>query len=556
MRRTLGAAAGLFALVLAGCGTTAPLIPSDPTTPRDGGEVAVYGCAPAGRMVPGDAVDACGVRIMDAVNDRLIRYRGERGDPEPNLATEIGSSDGRTFTVHLARGRTFHDGTEIKAHNFIKAWNWNATGANKYAGAGYFAMIEGAAAMACRDTASGASAGPGATTSCARGGQPTELSGLHEIDDYTFTITLTKPMPRFADVLGHPVYSPYPDSFFAPAETPAPWQRIPAAGSGPFRIESVQPGEILLRRADKYPAERRPHVDRVVVRTYAGRASGLDDAYADLVGGRLDFSDVIPSDNFYDDQWKGDLKERWRQSATPRLETLTFATDDRQLRDPEIRRAISRVIDRQALTRQVFNDTRTPATGWVPEGVGDYRAGACGDLCETDVKAARQEFEDAGGYTGQFFITVNADGGHKQWADALCNQLKVNLGLDCQARVVANHAEITRLLAQGQLAGLYRQDWTVPYATPEAYLAAYLNGAYAGGGYRNAAFEEKMAAARAAGSAPVAAAEYRTAEDALVANPPAIPLWTAANPVGWSARTHGISLTPQGWLDLGTVWAG
>ena len=70
-------------------------------------------------------------------------------------------------------------------------------------------------------------------------------------------------------------------------------------------------------------------------------------------------------------------------------------------------------IDRDLINKQIFNGTRTPATGWVSPVVDGFKADACGESCTFDAASRpRQLYDAAGGYTGTLTLTYNADGGH------------------------------------------------------------------------------------------------------------------------------------------------
>ena len=46
----------------------------------------------------------------------------------------------------------------------------------------------------------------------------------------------------------------------------------------------------------------------------------------------------------------------------------------------------------------------------------------CGDACKYDPAAAKQLFTQSGGLPGnKIQLYYNADGGHKEWVDAVCN---------------------------------------------------------------------------------------------------------------------------------------
>ncbi|OYO22431.1 peptide ABC transporter substrate-binding protein [Enemella dayhoffiae] len=539
---------GLVALVpLAGC-TGQPSSPTNPQLPvstaKASGEVVIRGCTPLRPLLPADTLDSCGLRILDGLTARLYRGNTETGVPEADLADSVDTTDSQTFTVRLARGRFFHDGTEVRARNFVAAWNWAAYGPNKMSGQTFFSPIEGADKMACAPE-----------RPCSKDGRPTALSGLKVLDDYTFTVKTARPLTDFAARVSHPVFSPLPDAFFPEDEGKETFGKLPV-GAGPFKIASSTPSEFALEAFDNYTGRYPAQVRRVTLRMYdeTVRNFDLSRAYNDVVANRLDFTDVIPSDQLIDEQWHKDMPGRWSKKDIKRVDQLTYDMTDPQLASPRLRRAISMAVDREALARQVFTNTRNPATSWVSPLVPGYRTDACGPTCVYDPVQARNLYEAAGEYKGEFFITVNADGGNKQWADALCNQLKNALELDCQVRLLGNQAQVLKQLQQGRLGGLVLTGGVATYLSPEPYLTPFRSDSFSNlGRYSNVAYDQRVRAAAGATSQAAANDAYRQAEEQLTLDPPSVPLWVSTNPVAWSNRVSDVKVTTYGTLDLSSV---
>ncbi|WP_432559034.1 peptide ABC transporter substrate-binding protein [Granulicoccus sp. GXG6511] len=542
MRRVLAGMA-VLALLLGGCTKTdvppvPPLVPQ-PAAPQ--GEILIRGCTPERPLLPAATLGPCGLEVVDAINGRLVRPNPADGQPVLDLATAIETQDSQHFTVRLARDRHFHDGTEVRARNFVSAWNWAAYGPNNMPAQTWFTLIEGGSEMNCPVT------GP-----CSKDDRPTRLSGLSVVDDYTFTITTVRPIVDLQARLGHPVFSPLPDAFFAEDEGKDAFGRLPV-GTGPFRVDTNTNTEITLAAFDGYTGDPAPKVATVRLKKYDDPARDLDvfRAYNDVVANNLDFTDVIPTDVLVDDVWQEDLGGRSGFRDTQTLQELNFVATDPLLADPRVRQAISMAIDREALARQVFAGTRVRATSWVSPAVPGYRADACGELCTYDLSRARTLFREGGGYAGEFVVTVNADGGHKQWADALCNQLKNALDLDCQVNLLPSQEAVLQAAQKKELTGAVRQGWTAIYPSAEASLRQFRSDSRLNlVGYANAAFDARLEAALEATSQTSANAAYREAELLLQDDPPSVPLWFASTPYGYSNRITGVRLTPSGTLDL------
>lgn len=535
MRRvTRAAALAVVALLPAACTTPAPLPPPADT-------ISVRGCTPEGDLLPGNTLDACGLQILEQATARPVGYEPSTGAVRMDLATSIESTDQQTFTVHLDPGRRYSDGTLVKAQDFVDTWSWNAYGPHQQAGRDLYSFIDGADEMACPDE------GP-----CLASGLPTRLRGLTVLDDQTFTIRTTTPLPDLINRLGHPAFAPYPESFFT-AGAAAYAERPVTAGA--FVVTGHTPEQIVLEANEAYAGPDRPKLRRVEVRMYDRPDGGLSvtKAYEDVVAGTLDFTDTVPTDLLLDGRWASELEQRHKLFDTAVLTTLTLSGRDPQLADPRLRRALSLATDRSRLTAQVFQDIATPATGWVSPMVTGYPDDACAELCRLDRNQAQRLYRDAGGYQGQFTLSVNADGGHKQWADALCHQWSSTLGLDCQVKLYDNQAALVTEARAGRLTGAYRLGWVSEQSSADSYLSPFVTGSPANlSGWSNPDYDAAIARARTLSGAEATAA-YRQAEELLVADPPSIPLWTAKTAAGWSTRLTGVQVNRAGQLDLRTV---
>ena len=211
----------------------------------------------------------------------------------------------------------------------------------------------------------------------------------------------------------------------------------------------------MLSKFADYSGDDKPNVDKLTFRIYQDAAA----AYADAVAGSLDYIDDsnIPSDQSHRRRVQDRLPGPQLSSARPADHGwITFSPNDPQLKDNvELRKAISRAIDRDLINKQIFNGTRPPATAGSSPVVDGYKAGACGDSCTFDAAAAKAAYEAAGGYKGTLTMTYNADSPNKAWSEAICNSIKNALGLDCTAVPTVDFATFNKKIdaqrAQGHL---------------------------------------------------------------------------------------------------------
>ncbi len=330
--------------------------------------VVVNGGEPPNPLIPTGTNDSNGGRIIDRLFAGLMSYDAA-GDPSPEVARSIETTDNVNFRITLKPGWKFTDGSPVTAHSFVDAWNYGALSSNAQLQQSFFSPIEGFDQVAGR-TGDGA---PASTT----------MSGLHVINDLEFTVRLNAPTVDFTLRLGHSAFYPLPEAAFADMTA---FGRHPI-GNGPYRLADSPDGpawehnvRIDLRPNPDYHGNRTPHNKGLRFEFYAN----LDTAYADLLSGNLDVLDTIPPSAL--PVYRRDLGDKVtagpaaiNQSLDTPLRLPHFGGEEGRLR----RLALSAAINRPQICKQIFVGTRSPARdftarslpGYRPEPAGQRRAG-------------------------------------------------------------------------------------------------------------------------------------------------------------------------------------
>src|SRR5829696_344001 len=536
------AALASLALIATGCGGggAEPEPGGSQPASQTGGEIVVAGCTPENPLIPGNTSETCGGDIIDAMTSKLVRYNTENAAPENDIAESIETTDNKLFTVKL-KPYKFHDGTDVKAKNFVDAWNYTAYGPNGQAGSYFYAPFAGYEDVQCPDD------------ECKEKPKAKTMSGLKVVDDMTFTIQTTEPVSNLPVRLGYSAFAPLPDSFFADQKA---FEAKPI-GAGPFKMDSKSNTEFVLSKFADFSGDTKANVDKLTFRVYQDPAA----AYADAVAGSLDYIDDsnIPQDQFVGDAYKNDFPDRTSQKESLVIGVIWFSSADPQLKDnPELRKAISRAVDRDLITKQIFQGTRIPATGWVSPAVDGYKSDTCGDSCKFDAAAAKQAFDAAGGYKGTLTMTYNADSPHKAWSEAVCNSIKNTLGIECVAVPVVDFATYNKKIDANELKGIFRSGWQADYPSIENYLTPlYSKGSWPPGSnwgrYDNPDFDALLAKAASAPTPDEANSIYQQAETLLAEDFPNAPLWYYTTTSAWSDRVTDVQVNAFGVLDFATI---
>ncbi|MGW3467439.1 peptide ABC transporter substrate-binding protein [Saccharopolyspora sp. NPDC000995] len=523
------------AMIVTGCGGGGSGSGDDGIVTLDWGE-------PENPLVPANTTEENGGFVINALFTGLVDYRASDLKVENAVADSIESTDHQNYTIKLKPGWTFHDGTPVKAKNFVDAWNYNAYGPNGLQGASFFEQIDGYDQMQSEDP-DGKDGPQQAPPPAAK-----ELSGLKVVDDNTFTVRLKAPFTIFPVVLGYSAYMPLPDSFF---KDPKAFEEHPI-GNGPFKFESRVPNqELNVTAYENYAGTNKPTIKGAKFKVY----EQLDSAYQDLTAGNLDFLRAIPVSALIGDKWKQDLGERAHQKPGLLTQTLGFPLYDPKFKNPLLRKAISMSIDRKTITQQVFAGGRDPADGFATAAVDGYRPNQCGEACEFNPEKAKQYLQQAGGFQGVLTVETNGDGGHNEWVQAVAASIKQNLGIETQFVPTPTFGEFRQKANGYKFSGLFRTGWKADYPNIETFLTQLYRTNASSNDYKysNPAFDAALDKANAAPTIEAATAAYADAEKLLADDMPLIPLWTQPVQYGFSERIAEGEVKAYRELDLTTV---
>jgi oligopeptide transport system substrate-binding protein len=543
-----------FALILSACGGgdeeggagESPGAEGGPT-----GAVVIGGSQPQNPLVPANTNETGGGDPLDAIFSKLVRYNPETAAPELEIAESIESEDKITWTVKLKDGWTFHDGTPITAQSFVDAWNWGAYGPNAALNSYFFTLIgvEGAAEVAGEDK-------NGDEVITEDEAPVKEMSGLTVVDDLTFEIKLVAPKSDLVTALGYTVFAPLPEVFYEDVDAFG----AKPIGSGPFSVvEYTENVDLQLTAYDGYAGDTKPKVKDVTFRFYTEDTA----EYNDLLADNVDVMTQLPNAAVAGEQYKTDLGDRFVDQDEGTIQTVTFAPAavDPTVQNIDLRRAISKAIDRDLIVENIFQGTRTPATGWVSPVIDGYKPDQCGEWCTYDPEGAKQLLEDAGGYDGTLTLSYNADADHQAWTEATCNSIRNAIGIDCVATPVVDFATFREQITNREMKGMFRTGWQMDYPSMENFLGPiYASAACCGNGsndgdYKNPEFDAKLAEASEAATPEEAITLYQEAEAMLAEDLPAIPLWYGRTIAGYSNNVTDVQMTPFGTTDLLSISA-
>ncbi|MFK4144008.1 ABC transporter substrate-binding protein [Streptomyces sp. NPDC004065] len=489
------------------------------------GKFSVEVGEPQHPLQPANTMESNGSIVIKSLFSGLVDYDSSGKIVNVN-AESVDTTDNKTFTVKLKQGWKFHDGTPVTAESYVKAWNWAANPANKQTNSFWFSDIKG------YDDVAPAKGKP----------KTDKMSGLKVVDDSTFTITLSKPIPYFVYKLGYEVFDPLPESFYkdpkAAGEHPI--------GNGPYKFVSWQHDkQIEVAKNDDYKGPNAAKNGGVIFKNY----SKLETAYQDLKSGNLDvMRQVAPRDL---PVYKQDLGDRAVDQSYSAIQTIAVAFYTKQWKDidPKVLQGLSMAIDRDTITKTVLQGTREPATGWVAKGVLGYTPNAVGDITKYDPAKAKQLIKDGGGVPGnKITIQYNADGGHKEWVEAVCGSITKATGVACTGDSKPDFQSDTNARDNKQVKSLYRSGWVLDYP----FISNFIRDLYGTksdgnqGGFSSKEIDKLIAKADGAKTLEESEKLYQQVEKELPNYMPSIPLWYYKVNAGYSEKVTGVKYAQDG----------
>lgn len=531
MKRTRLALAGIAllsasALALAGCSN------ADSSSSSSGNAdatavVSVNGSEPENPLVPTNTNEVGGGKIIDSLFAGLSYYDGT-GAQQNDMAESITVDSPTTITVMLKPGQTFSNGEAVTSDSFINAWNYGAKKSNAQKNASWFSDIVGFSEEA-----------------------DSELTGLAKVDDTSFTIELSSPVAAdFVGRLGYSAYYPLPSAAF---DDMAAFGENPI-GNGPYKLSGdgawQHDVEIDLVKNDAYTGGRQVQNGGLKIVFYAS----LDGAYSDLQAGNLDVLDAVPSASvatFQDELGDNAVNQSAAifQSFTIPQTLAHFSGEEGQLR----RAAISMAIDRDAITKTIFSGTRQPAKDFsapIVEGWSDSLTG--NDVLTYNPDEAKKLWAEADAispWSGSFQIGYNADASHQAWVDAVSNSIKNTLAIDASGAPAVDFATFRSSITSRSITTAFRSGWQADYPALYNFLAPlYATGASSNDGdYSNAEVDALLAKGAAASTPAEAESDLQQAEEILLKDLPAIPLWYQNSSGGHSDAVSNVTF---GWNSV------
>lgn len=309
------------------------------------------------------------------------------------------------------------------------------------------------------------------------------------------------------------------------------WFRDHLVTSGPFVLAAWRPGEeVALARNERYFEPALPKLDKVIFRLAPDAATHVDQVLA----GALDFACGVTAADAARVAQRRDL--RIVAFDNRQYDYLCWNTLREPFNEPEIRRALTLAIDRQALVDALFKGYARVASSPIPSNFWAHDPAVVPlpyDPAEASRILAQRGFRDSDGdgivdRRGRpfaFELTTNSSNRTRTAALVMIQEQLRKVGIAATPRTIEIHA-LTEANREHRFDGTL-SGWAIdttldlkPY-----FHSSESDGGYNFGSYRNAEVDRLLDAARRASSPEAALPDLLSVQKLLDADQPYTFLW-------------------------------
>jgi ABC-type transport system substrate-binding protein len=536
--------------VLAGCAsddeeTTTTGAPGQETTTSEaagektpGGTAVEYIDEPS-FIDPVNAQESEGVEVVSNIFDGLVTLDPITVELKPAVAESWEpNADASVWTFHLRQGSKFHNGREVVAQDFKYAFERIVDPESKSEIAYHFDPVKGVKEV--------------------QDGTTKEISGVKVIDDYTLEITLLAPWADFVYVLAHPAYVPVPKEEVD--KDPAAFAEQPV-GNGPFMMDGPWQHDQLIKvvRFDDYYGDK-ALLDGVNFQVFQDEET----AFLEFRAGNVDFTHIPPGQIEATKAEFGESDDGYTSAPGKQVligkEIATYFVGLNvtipPMDNPDVRRAMSLAINREAMNETVYEGVREVASGFVPPNLPGAQPGGF-PYSKYDVEQAKELLAKAGYPNGEGLPTLtlglNSGAGHEEPMQLVQADLKaIGINVEFEATEFAQYLD-------ARDAGkwpLYRAGWIADYPTMDNFLYPLFHTGSADNDsfYSNPAVDTALEEARQVTDNEERYTALANVEKMVGEDAPVIPLNYYAHRDVVSARVNGFIYDPVGIGHWDKAW--
>ena len=415
-----------------------------------------------GSLDPGQTQYPYETAVLRAISEPLLKPSPDLGGTVVAAAQSYETmNSGTVYVFHLRTNGKYSDGTQVRAQDFVYAWQrlidprLASPEATFFAGA----ILNGEKVSVMDPQHDGAQIDAALAT-----------LGLKAVDDLTFQVTLSQPDPAFMWLAAMPAAAPVREDVVKKGGEK--WSASPDTliTNGPFKVtEMVHNDHITVVPNPNYWGHK-PTLKTISFQVVNDGAAAL----RKYKNGELDEISVQPA-QAADVAGASSLKQELVKTPDLTVFWIVFRVNNSPTNNPKLRLAIAQAIDRDAFVSQIFEGQGVPAYTFIPKGMNGYSPNLTAQ--KFDVAQARASLAASGMPASQlaslrFSYDQSSDFG-KATAKFVHDQLKANLGIDITLQALDTNTLGANLgVGDFEIAG--PRGWSADYPDPADWYDIFL----------------------------------------------------------------------------------
>jgi oligopeptide transport system substrate-binding protein len=460
---------------------------------------------------------------------------------EPAMAAAEPEVAGNVYTVTLKDDIKWSDGEPVTAQHFVdgavRACTASVASPYQYLmGEGFLDLV------GCGELF--------ANTDAAQEEALAAAVGAKAIDDKTVEYTLAQPNGRFTTIMS--LWVTFPARLDVIDANGDAWtQPENIVTNGPFTMSELAPQDHVTLIPNPEWTGKEPALQEIQIRFIDDLSAGFRLFQTDeLQLTRINATDIAVAEG--DDE----LKDSVIIDPTARITAVQMQMEDETLADFNVRLALSRAIDRDALNEAVYDGVQNAATYWVVKGLKGHQGNeAFDDIIGFDLEAAQAALAEAGFPDGEGFpddktIFLRDTPEQRNLGDYLVKTWEDNLGITISAEFGDSKTRSERFNAENF--DLFIGGWQLDYPDLENALLGLFDTPGGQNHYNcsNPKVDAALAKAVAATDDDARIEAYSEAETAIVTELCGVaPIFQDSLPFLVSTDLGGV--VPNGTIDAG-----
>jgi len=494
------------------------------------------------------ATDEYAFQFLGATMEGLYRL-GEDGEPVEGIAEgHEESDDGLTWTFELREDAEWSNGEPVTAHDFVYAWQ-RAVDPDTGSEYGPY-MMEGVIKNA---------------SEVSKGDKDVDELGVKAEDDYTLVVDLESPIAYFESLTTFGTFLPMNEEFVEEQGDDYAQDSDSLLYNGPFVMsewESTSDSWVLEKNEDYWDADT-VELEKMTYEVVKDPQTAVDLYESGKVDRAGLSSDLVDAYSTHEDY------ETIPQTSVFHIKMNQ--TRNEALENENIRAAIARAFDKQAMVDEILNNGSTVSNGLIPkefvnmpDSGEDFRE-VNGDMIEYDVDEAQEYWEKGLEELGTDSVELEFLAGDSETAktsnEYLVNQLESNLeGLDLSLKQVPFEQLIDLQTAMDY--DLLLTGWGPDYLDPYTFLSLWItDGGNNEMGYSNEEYDKLLEETMSGDIANDNEARYENfleAEKILFEDAAIAPVYQKSLALLISPKVEGVFVNPFGptyeykWSSVGS----